>query len=182
MAPVDGGAARVVEADAAAVAVGFALAGARRRRLRPAALAADVVVEDDASRKSRTKRKSNEGNPEIKARVRQGAARDGAPPHAAGDVKTRDRRHHQPDPLRRRARIPPRQDGGADGRRQGRRTTWRSASARSRASTACRSSRTRRSRARSTRAPRSATRFPAELFGAVAEVLAYLVRIKQLML
>ena len=32
------------------------------------------------------------------------------------------------------------------------------------------------------RAPKSATRFPAALFGAVAEVLAYLVRIKQLML
>ena len=31
-------------------------------------------------------------------------------------------------------------------------------------------------------APRSATRFPPTLFGAVAEVLAYLVRIKQLML
>ena len=59
----------------------------------------------------------------------------------------------------------------------------RCASARSRASTACPIVENKPlAQALFKPAPKSARRFPAPLFGAVAEVLAYLVRIKQLML
>ena len=125
--------------------------------------------------------KENEGNPEVKGRIRR-IQREMARRRMLERRQARHRRHHQPDPLRRGARVPPRRDDGADRARQGRRPHRRCASASRRASTACRSSRTSRSRRRSSRPPRSARRFRRRSSRAVAEVLAYLIRIKQLML
>ena len=123
----------------------------------------------------------NEGSPEIKARVRR-IQREMSRRRMLQAVKNATVVVTNPTHFAVALEYRRAGDGRAHASSPRARTSWPRASARSRASTACRWSRTSRSRARSTRTPRSATRFLAALFGAVAEVLAYLVRIKQLVL
>ncbi len=71
-------------------------------------------------------------------------------------------------------RYAPGQMRGADGRRQGRRSTSRSASRRSPAAAASRSSSAARSRARSSASVAVGGEIPQALYRAVAEILAYI--------
>ena len=108
------------------------------------------VAEDDQAG-SRDERKMTKATPRSR-RASAAIQREMARRRMLAGGPEGDRRHHQPDPLRRGARVPPRRDGRADGRGQGRRTTWpqRIRDDRARARRADRRER-RRWRARSTR-------------------------------
>ena len=96
-------------------------------------------------------------------------------------VRDGDRRRDQPDALRRGARVPARDDGGADRRREGRDLLAQRISAIAREHGVPIVENVPLAQALYKSAEVGDT-IPAALFGAVAEVLAYLVRIKQLML
>ena len=111
------------------------------------------------------------------------AARDGHAAACCRPCQDGHRRRHQPDALRRGARVPPRQECRRPSSSPRAQDLIAAQDPRDRARARRADRREPAAGARALQgAPKSATRFPAPLFGAVAEVLAYLVRIKQLVL
>ena len=165
----------VSPADAAGVGVGARrgllwqarpdrLLGARRRRLRPAALAQLRKSLKMTKQEVKDEHKMTKATPRSRARVRRVQREMVAPPDARRGAEGH-RRHHQPDPLRGGARVPARRDGARRVvRRQGRRTM-----SPQRIRTIAREHgvpivENMPLARRSTRRPRSASRFPAPLF------------------
>ena len=139
------------------------------------------VAEDDRARKSRTNSRSSDGNPEIKARVRR-VQRDMARRRMLQATKKATVVITNPTHFAVALEYRRERNGRADRRRQGAGPAGRAASA-----TIAREhgvpiiENPPLARALYKGAEVGDT-IPADLFGAVAEVLAYLVRLKQLML
>ena len=151
----------------------------RRRRCAAAALAAPVAAEDEPPR-GKQEFKQAEGNQEVKGRIRAAHARGVA---AADDGRGAGRRpgRDEPDPLCGRAEIRRREDGCAARRRQGRRPD-RAGDPRPREELRKVPVLQAPVLARALYAHGEVDReIPAALFGAVAQVLAYVYQLRAAM-